>query len=346
MFYCAVVCVVVFFGSRNIGLDIEPYKILYQGFGGFGDINLLGILSARLEPLHAFLISSLKSVGLGFSSYLLITAVIPFYFISKVVTAKVDCPVLSLYFFLLATSYPAMDAVRHFVAAGIYLYALYCLSMRRVAVYHGYAFFSFMAHYSNAITFIMAPLLKVRWKIGTYLSALLGTSLFALVTKELVSALLENMAQGSDLAILFKVNYYINHTDAYEYLGALHFWIFNIKLYSGIVFVIILNFLALNSFGAVYKTSPFRAVLLNSQIIGSILAVFLMGFGAMDFAGRINFLMSIGSFIIVADLVQGASGKIDALKFSMMSFLTFGMGFINLLYLVGIHQPMSPFFLG
>jgi hypothetical protein len=327
-------------------LDIEPYKVLYQGFGGFGEINLLEILSARLEPLHAFLISILKSLGLGFSSYLLITAVIPFYYISKVLIAKVNYPALSLYFFLLATSYPAMDAVRHFVAAGIYLYALYRLSARRVAAYHGYAFFSFFAHYSNAITFIMAPLLKVRWRIGTYLSALLGAIFVALVTKELVSALLENLAQGSDLAILFKVNYYINHTDAYEYLNPLHFWIFNIKLYFGIVFVVILNFLALNSLNTVYKSSSFRAVLINSQIIGSILAVFLMGFGAVDFSGRINFLMSIGSFIIIADLVQNENGKIDALKFSVMSFLAFGLGFINLLYLIGIHQPMSPFFLG
>ncbi|MFB0826587.1 EpsG family protein [Chromobacterium violaceum] len=341
--------IIFFFGFRDVGLDIEPYKIIYENYSGFEDGNVLKMFSSMLEPMHAIVISVLKIFGIGFWCYLLIAAAMPMVIICLVVLKVDKYPILSLYFFVFAIAFPAMDAVRHFVAAGIYFGALYLLSTRRYWTYHGVTFISFLAHYSNAITLFLCPALKATWTLKSYIILLIGAFLCSVVSSELIKLMLDNLyEEGGGGPLLFKLNYYVNNTDQYEYLNNLHFWLLQVRSYFYLVFIIILNLYMLSKGSLFLQGKEFHRVVLNSQVVGTLIAVFLLGLGAREFAMRVNFLTSIGSFVLLADIVRhrGARTVIDAHKFLIVGAVLIIYNFIILLYLAGIHQPMSPFYLG
>jgi hypothetical protein len=342
--------IIIYFGFRDVGLDIEPYKNIYYGYSwvGFGEDGILEIFSSMVEPLHSLLISLLKSYEFDFWAYLFFTAAIPIIIISFVVMKVEAFPVLTHYFFMFVIAYPAMDAVRHFVAAGIFFGAMYILSLRKIGAYHIVAFISFLAHYSNAITVFLYAILKKNLVLKSYLYLMGVAFLGALTTGHVLKLVLSDFSQGIDSALIFKINYYINFNDEYEYLNGLHFWLLQVRSYFYIFFVIIMNVYILNKRRNMIKGRAFHEIIFNSQVIGSILAVFFIGLGARDFAMRVNFLMSIGSFLLLAAIVRDQNDNfiLSGGKFILTSLILVVYNIIILLYLAGIHQPASLFYLG
>jgi hypothetical protein len=195
-------------------------------------------------------------------------------------------------------------------------------------------------HYSSLIIFLIVPLLKIKWNFKAYVFSSISVIFLGLV--------LSNYLNSIDLSefsawhpLTFKIVYYLTYyqTEGYQYLNIAHFifwWLLGLSFSSLIVF----NTLHLLTLPSV-RFSKFKKLILNSQVIGTLLYFLFMSLGAYTMGGRILFLLAIGSFILIADTVAD-SGKPNRYLF-VYSFLIFIKIFISFSYLAGFFDPKSPF---
>jgi EpsG family len=348
MLLCSVL-VVIFLWWRDIGLDLEPYRLMYENYESANSYQILDLIAARIEPVNSLLIQALKSYGFGFSAYILVVSFIPIALITYVILKTDDRPVLALYFFLIVGIYPLMDAIRHFFAAAIYLFAMYWLARKSEFKYYCAAFISFITHYSNIIALFIKSLLEKKWSVWGYIISSILILTIPIMLRTAISSVLGQYFEDSEFSILFKLNYYINNIDDYEYLNSIHSFLLNFKLYIYISIFWMLNLYILSSDYLRSSLNKFEGILLGSQILGSIIALFLLGLGAGDFAFRLCFLMSIGSYALVKRVVLTARPlgvQFVSNRFAIMTLAFLALHLLNVLYLAGIHQPNSPFYLG
>lgn len=334
----------VFFAFRSIGLDLEPYREIFNSF----DTNrvlqdgVLTVVTGRIEPLFALLISFLKTIGLGFEFFLLISALIPSLVVLRVLqleTGKNFFVAFSFFMFIYFLQGP-VDTIRGFAAASFYLYALSSLSRGESFKFLIKGLIAISLHYSSLIIFFIAPLLKIKWHLKSYIFLSLSVIIFGFA--------LSNYLNNIDLTefsswhpLTFKIVYYLTYyqTEGYQYLNTAHFifwWLLGLSFSMLIVFNT-LHLLILPRTGF----SKFNKIILNSQIIGTLLFFLFMSLGAYTMGGRILFLLAIGSFILIADVVAD-SGKPNKYLFVYM-FLVFIKIFISFSYLAGFFDPKSPF---
>lgn len=334
----------IFFGIRDFGLDLEPYRVIFTEFRSlsFSEITPESIFNPTLEPLFVLLITSIKHLGLNYQAFLFASALIPFLLIAHVTEKNSTSPILCTFFFCLLFLFKAADAVRHFVAASIYLFALHLIANKKN--FRGYLTIvaSCLAHYANLITLIAIPFLRIRWRIGNYLVALLFIGIISVP----LGQVLNSATSDQELYLLWKFNYYLHHEEFIEYQNTLHKLIL-IGLACFYYLLLILVNLSILIKQQKSNLTSFESIILNSQIIGSLIATLFLMLDAFAMATRILLPLAIGSFFLLAHAWRdmGPSRKNSHILYSTIAaLLTYN--FVVILYNAGIHYNKSPFYLG
>jgi hypothetical protein len=341
---------IVFLGFRSIGLDLEAYRSIfnYSRIVSIGELFSGKIFANQLEPFFLVLISFLKTYNLSFIWFLLISGGIPMLIIYNVIKKNEEKHMLVTFLFFLLLYYlkGPVDIIRHFFAASLYLSALYSLSQQKKIKFWSKNLFSVLIHYSNLAVVFLRPLLKIKWNISKYITSMLLTFIFGYIAKYLIGHLVHLNLSYSGNIIIWKFIYYLTYYNAegYVYLGSLHRILLFIMSYFPVVFNIVFILLALNKIELI-KRNPFYNLLLNSQIIGSLIVILFLIINASTLGLRLNFLFSIGNFFLVKEIIFSYydTKKKKLFAFTILSLVFYN--FIIVLYFAGVHDPMSPFYL-
>lgn len=330
------------FGIRDFGLDLEPYKIIFSELEILNPSNasLAKLFNPTIEPFFVTLISIIKTADLSYQTFLFTSAAIPIYLITKAIQENSETPILCFLFFCLFFLFKAADAVRHFLAASMYLFALHCLATDRKWHSHSLIVLSCLTHYANLITLLVAPFLRIRWRTDIYIASLLITILIALP----LGRILNSTTSDQEIYLAWKLNYYLNNEEFLDYQNNLHkYTLLTLALfyYFSILFINVTSLIKQNHF------SKFESLLLNSQIIGSLISTLFLTLGAFALATRILLPLGIGSFFLLARAWHERSKirKNPALLHITLTTLLL-YNFIVILYNAGIHYYKSPFYLG
>lgn len=165
----------IFLAFRDIGLDLEPYRNIFniQKIMNLKELFELKFFSTQLEPFFIILISFLKKYRLNFNWFLFISGLIPLFIIFKIIIkSEKKYPILTFFLFLLILFFRGpVDIIRHFFAASIYLSAIWSLSNENKKMYWIKSIFSIFFHYSNIIILFIKPFLNIKWnKIKFFIS--------------------------------------------------------------------------------------------------------------------------------------------------------------------------------
>lgn len=344
LLYSLVAVISIIIGFKVIGLDHQNYV------GMFSETAIIPLNWAfiktmfeySLEPFFIALISTLKNLGLGVVPFFFISAFIPLFMIASVILKKEKTlPLLTFFIFLAMSLFRGpVDTIRHFFAAAIYLHALYSLSKNNKIRFYAKSLFSILVHYSNIAILFVSPFLKLRWSIFRYVVALLFSVIIAFLTKGFITDIVMNMNVTTPIMAKFQY-YFIYSSDDMEFMNGVHAVLWTLLTYSIVLFVIIINLIALNYIKE-FKKDNFYYLLLNSQIIGSVLLVFLTAFEASNFGLRMNFLFSVGCFFIVKELLVNRIKEKKFFFVFVLLFLAF-YNFVILLYFAGVYSPDSRF---
>jgi hypothetical protein len=334
----------IFFALRSIGLDLEPYREIFNEFRKdslFSD-GLINIFTGRIEPAFALLMSALKSLGLGFEFFLLLSGLIPTLIIIRVISLEYKEQffiVFSFFIFLYFLKGP-VDTIRGFAAAAMYLYALSSLAKKQNFFFSLKALAALSLHYSSLIIFLVVPFLKIKWDIKTYIIASFLFVFLGFTSSEFIKSTdLSGFATWHPLT--FKIVYYLTYyqTDGYQYLNEVHFvfwWLLGLSFSVMIIF---------NSLHLLLNNrddwTPFMKIVFNSQIVGTLIYFLFMSFGAYTMGGRILFLLAIGSIFMFTKAVEKDGLLKDSIVIYM--FFIFSHIFISFSYLAGFFDPKSPF---
>lgn len=340
----------IFLGVRSIGLDLEPYRLLFnnQRSISISEIFANNLFSNKLEPFFVIIISTLKEFGLGFNWFLLIAGGIPLYIIYRVIKKVEDKHMLAVFMFFLLIHFfrGPVDIIRHFFAASIYLSALYSLSKKDNMKFWVKAIPSVLVHYSNITILFIRPILGVNWNNIKFVFSFILVMIFGFIAKYFIVNFSIEDAVFINNQIFWKAHYYLTYYNVhgYQYSGIGHKILLSIITYFPLIFNITFIFLGLKNIKTIEK-NEFSRLLLNSQIIGSLIAIFFIILNADTLGMRLNFLLSIGNFLLVKEIIFNCyrNGKIMLFSFTVLSLVFYN--FIIILYFAGIHDPNSPFFI-
>ena len=338
----------LFLGYRDIGLDLEPYRDIFnnQGILSINEIIKNGLFQSRLEPFFEMLISIIKKFNFGFSVFLFVSGAIPMLIVYNTIKKTEEQYLITtfLLFILMFFFRGPVDIIRQFFAAAIYLSAVLSLSKGNKKKYWIKGLSSILFHYSNIIIIFVKPLLKIIWNKKKMHLYLVITIVFGLFSKMILSQFDNVNLLNTDNAILWKVGYYLTYYDSvgYQYIGIPHRVLRGITTYFPLIFSFFITELYLNKDQPMEKVS-FKSMLLSSQIIGMLLAIYFSIIGASIFGVRIQFLLSIGSFFIVKDVISMYINNKIIYASIIMSLIFYN--FVIILYYAGIHDPMSSFYL-
>lgn len=157
--------------------------------------------------------------------------------------------------------------------------------------------------------------------------------------------MLSNITTDNDTYLLWKFNYYLHHELYIEYQNKLHEALLLFLAYFYFLLIICINFYILAKLKN--RLSRFEILILNSQLIGSLVATFFFILDASTLATRILLPLAIGSFFLLAKIFTplGREQKNPPVLYATISaLLTYN--FVVVLYNAGIHYYKSPFFLG
>lgn len=337
-----IIIFVIFLGFRNIGLDIEPYRLIFtnQGIIQFSDL-ISNLFTSGLEPFFIIVISTLKQYGIGFNGFLLISAAIPMLIIFSIIKKKAgDFILISFLLFLLIHFFMGpVNIIRHFFAASIYLSAIYSLSKQSKFKFWMKSASSVFVHYSNISIFLVYKLIILKWSKNKYIIVLFFVTLFASLLRFIINNIELELA-NINTVFLWKLIYYLKVD--YSYISTLHKVLYNIMNYFPLLFNIVFIFLAVNKVEVLEKNNFYR-LLLNSQIAGSLIAIFFIILGSSSLGLRLNFLFSIGNFLLVKEVIFNYYSNVQKplYIFTILSLVFYNL--IIILYNAGVHNPMSPF---
>lgn len=351
IFVLLVLIFILFLGFRDIGLDLEPYRVLFnnQPIIPINEFVTSNIFSYNLEPFFVFLISTIKNFGLGFNWFLLIAGGIPMYIIYKIIkqNEKDNIIFLFLLFLLIHFLRGPIDIIRHFFAASIYLSALISLARGKETTFWLKSTFSTLIHYSNVGTLIVRPFLSMNWNKLKFTITLLIIILFGFLTKLLINSLSIQDFLVYDNPIIWKLGYYLtyfNQEGGYQYSGILHEILLKIISHFPLLFNLTIVWLCLAKVREIKKDN-INKVLLNSQIFGTLIALFFVIINASTLGMRLNFLFCIGNFILLKELIFNYNKSDKKVLISLIIFALVFYNFLIILYFAGIHDPNSPFYL-
>jgi hypothetical protein len=333
----------VFFAFRSVGLDLEPYRELFNSFDSNSFLISGSLLYGRIELAFILLISFLKSHGLGFEFFLLISGLIPTLVIIRTLQLNMKENFLvsfSFFIFVYFLKGPA-DVIRAFASASLYLYALSSLAQGRNFAFFFKSLIAISLHYSALIAFLIYPFKKFKWDLTSYLTVSMVLMLIGFGLSNLINSVDLSEEYSSLHPIIFKLIYYLTYYNkvGYQYLNDAHFVFYWLKSLSFPLLVIFntLHILLLPR----SNWSKFKILIFKSQVLGTLIFLFLVALGAYTFGERVLFLLAIGCFILIAEVVT-TSGKPNR-HLIIYFWLIFANIFISLAYLAGFFDPKSPF---
>ena len=284
---------------RIIGTDTNNYKEIFanQEIINFFNYSLTDIFSFNLEPGFLMIISFLKTLSLDYYVMFFLFFTIPTLLIIRVINKANIKNVLVVYLlFLLAYLLKGpMDIIRHFFAAALYLTSLLAISQgKKLWSYFIIAVASFF-HYSSVISFFILILLKIKWGIKKYIFILISSFTLGLLLKDILLNRIGSMSTVGQLTFVRKIQSYVDVRFSSDDMYV------NILLNLITIMPIVMNILI-----AIYGLYFFSKVnnrlfktLLNAQIMGTIITVFIMAIGATTAGYRMDFYLSIGNFILM-----------------------------------------------
>src|SRR5699024_7521164 len=196
--------------------DLENYREI------FNSTNLtlnyeyfINALEFRIEPIFMILISIIKGLGFGFKTFLFISLIIPMLIVYIVVIkTEENVPITTFAFFLFIYLF-SVDLVRHFLAAALYLSALYSLAHNQKVNYYFKSVISIFAHYSNVITILLRPFLNIKWSTIKYVLTIVIVGLTGIMVKEIVFNFFSEQSFENVILIRFQ-NYLLYYDESYE----------------------------------------------------------------------------------------------------------------------------------
>lgn len=328
---------------RAFGSDLENYREIFE------NINLVlnfdyfsNMLEYRIEPIFMIMISLIKSLGLGFKTFLFLSLIIPMLIIYFIIVKTESDLVITTFALFLFIYLFSVDILRHFLAASIYLSALYSLAYNKKINFYLKSFISIFAHYSNIIVIFLRPFLKIKWSNIKYILTVITVCMFGIIVKNAVFDFFASQSFENTILVRFQ-SYLLYYDESYIYHSTLHSVLLFLIQYGKVFFYITIIFLAMK-----YKElqkNKFNKVLLSSQIIGSIILFICIMYDSTQMGLRLNFLLSIGSFILLKEVLFKYYKGNKTLPFIfLIIFLSFNI-LIRVLYNIGIHNPSSQFYL-
>jgi hypothetical protein len=327
----------IFAGFRVIGTDIKSYKLIFEEHPIilFNYNFLKSMFQFQIEPGFVLLISYLKNFGFDFRVFLFISAFIPMIIIYQVIK-RAEKSTMFLTFLLFMMLYAVrgpLDVIRHFFAAAIYLSALYSLSQKNNLGFYIKLLISLFFHYSSIITFILRPIIGFKWSFKKFIFSFMVLFFSGFLLKNLFIELTSKMTIDSTDRILYKFQSYID--------SGFDVSIFqNFLLYSMWYLPIILNIFvilfSLKDRELIYG-NQFLKLLLNSQIIGSLIFVFFSTIGATLMANRIEFMLGIGSAFLLKEIIVKLKGKYRIMFLLVVMYLLIYL-VIQFLYLTQLRS--------
>ena len=341
---------IIFLGYRDIGLDLEPYRNIFnnQIILNINEIIGKGIFSSKLEPFFVLIISLLKKYNFGFKVFLFISGGIPMiiiYTIIKKVEKRYSITTFLLFLLMFFFRGP-VDVIRHFFAATIYLSAILSLSKDKKNKYWIKTILSIFIHYSNIIIVFIKPFLKIKWNKNKFYISMIITIIIAFFSRVVLTQISGTSVFNTDNIIFWKFEYYLTYynTMGYQYIGNLHKVLLSIMTNFPWIFSFFITLLALNKIQLI-RESSFKSMILSSQIMGILIAIFFIILKAPTLGIRLQFLLSIGSFFIVKDVMLIYANMHNKAVYISIIFSLIFYNFIIILYYAGVHDPMSPFYI-
>lgn len=325
-------CLILFllhFYIKDIGLDYEVYKNWYYQ---------IGIAKENLFQLEGFvykLILYMNKLNLSHRIFFLFMGGVSLYL--NLVIEKKECKNIyigTICLFLLNFFSGFNDAIRQFLAASFFLFSLYMVENKKK--WFGYFIILLIPfiHKSSSLIILLYPLFYLNWTIIRYIIISLIISVIGLISKHELINLLLSLNLFSQEKII-RINYYLNYDSiGYTYSNFLHKFLLNLGVYFYYIGTIILYIIFLKE----KKLSNFQKKILNSGIVGTFVATYLMIVGSKTLGFRFLLLFGIGNYILLEN-IQRRRKKL----FLIIYFLLYNL--IILLYNAGIHDIKSPFYL-
>lgn len=339
----------VWFSFRDLGLDLDNYRLFYQN-SKIGETLSESTFGYDFEIGWRIVIYFFSSLGLSFEVFLFFASIVPLFIIYFVAfKLKKDIPYVYVFFvFFVFFVWELVDVIRAFFASSIILISLYALSLRYRLLYFTLSFVSIPFHSSAVIApFASIVFAKVKLNKLTAFVLLVLACLFGLLVKlslidlEPASSIVRDGTFLSD--IIFKLDYYLFYyqSQGYLFINSTHEYLTNIKAIFSVLCYLVLFYVSLE-----FKndTNKFIKIISRVFIISMCIFMFFYSCGLSVIGNRILSLLNLGAIFIMAKFLSTDKFSSKFKNIFIVLIMTRMMFFI--LYHSGLHQPLSPFYLG
>ncbi|ROQ22534.1 EpsG family protein [Gallaecimonas pentaromativorans] len=341
--------VILLFTFRDLGLDLENYRAFYDGSVIQSSINN-STFEFDFEIGWLTVIFFFKKIGLSFHFFLFFSSAIPIYiiyYIAKKNDKEIKTPVVFI-FFMAFLFWDAIDIIRAFFASALILLSIYQISENK-KIRAATLMLPSVAFHNSAILSPLAFILS-KFRVspsfayfGLALSAFLGIIVYLSLSFISIGSGYDHRDGSFFQELIFKINYYLVYYQqhGYKFINATHFFLSEART--------LLNYLCYTFiffFSVKLQHDSNRFVELQSRIFifTAFIYTFFVFSGLSVLGIRILMLLNLGCLFIMARAFSDSWLKKKwMVAFSLLLFLRF---VVYLLYLAGLHQPKSPFFLG
>ncbi|MGJ9458087.1 EpsG family protein [Oceanobacillus sp. CF4.6] len=328
--YISILFISLFASVRSIGMDTNSYIAIFEQHivTTFNIDFLKNLFQHSLEPGFNLMISYLKLFGFTYKSFFFLSALIPLLIISKIIfnIEKKHVFLTFFLFLLMHVLYGPLDVIRQFFAATIFISALFSLSRGKKIVYFLKIFISIFFHYSSIVFFVITPLLKLKWNMSRYVCIGVLTSLMGFLLKNYIVDYILLLEMDTANRFFLKLQGYID--SAYNPTTFIDSLTLNSMLYLPKLFNVIIIIILLIYYRHILR-SEFNRLLLNAQILSSLIFTFFYFLGAETIALRLELLLGIGSFILLKEmLVFTKKDKIYKFMLMLLYFVIYTISII------------------
>ena len=342
-FYVAIISIVTIYSLRDLGLDLEVYRRLYDNY------NTEGEELYKVELGWSFIIPILKSFDMPFSVFLFFSSVIPFSII-WFVALRVNMGNLFwgvLIGFYLLFLFHSLNGLRAFFSSSFVLLAIYSYMRKSKWKYLFYVGIALLFHLSAVVAFLIPLFSFFRWRVLSWLLVLLIGCIISFFLKFALSDFYnykDTLVDNSFLSLLeWKLLYYLVYIDqvGYSYLNLTHE-----ILSESIAFTSFLTYfiIALLLFSIKFN-SDFENICKNIYLNSLLMCIFLYMFGGPTIAIRLFLMINLCAVYLFPTLLHsgGALNKKLKLLLVLITILNF---ILVILYNAGLHQSTSILYLG
>ncbi|WP_083390258.1 EpsG family protein [Shewanella algae] len=334
---------------RDLGLDLDNYRLFYQN-SKIGETLRESTFGYDFEIGWMVVIYLFSSLGMPFEVFLFFASAVPLFIIYFVAfRLKKDIPYIYVFFvFFVFFVWELVDVIRAFFASSIILLSLYALSIRYRVLSLALSFFSILVHSSAVIAPIASAFFsKVKVNKYTALVLLVLSCFFGLLVRLSLLEFEVSISIGRDGTflsnILFKLYYYLFYyqSQGYVFLNSTHEFLTHMKEILSMLCYLVLFYVALE-----FKrdTNKFIEIISIVFIVSMCSLVFFYSCGLSIIGNRVFSLLNLGAIFIMAKFLSTDKFSKKLKNIFILLIMTRMIFFI--LYHAGLHQPLSPFYLG